>query len=293
MSGTPRTDEARSPGPAPTPGAAKVGLSDLPRDELLRYGRELGLKLDGDTPPGELVRRVRERQELLVQLDREALLDIVVWARIPVRRSATKEHLAREIARVGRWDFDGLTPRGLRALAQLRGLSIAPDEPPDAVARRLKKSETMREWLDRKRRGFVSSMLTRYLGVEAEPEGEYQFLPEDGATRPTSLKKDIEEHGLVSGLAQRLRGAADDYVRTKLDEIEVRIDRKLDEIDRRLSEWRDREVDNRLKIIRITLTASVLVAALSLVYKYTMSHVIEPDAPAATASAPVEENRPL
>ncbi|MCK6484225.1 MAG: hypothetical protein HUU22_13800 [Phycisphaerae bacterium] len=288
MSGSPRSDGGKSAGAPPPAGVTKVGLSDLPRDELLCYGRELGLKLDGDTPQGELVRRVRERQELLVQIDRDALLDIVMWARIPMRRSAAKEHLAREIARIGRMDFDGLSPRGVRALAQLRGLSVAPDESPEAVARRMKKSETMREWLDRKRRGVVSSMLTRYLGVEAEPEGEYQFLPEDGATRPTSLKKDIEEHGLVSGLAQRLRGAADDYVRTKLDEIEVRIDRKLDEIDRRLSEWRDREVANRLKIIRITLTASVLVAALSLVYKYTVSQVIEPEAPAATASAPAE-----
>ena len=51
-------------------------------------------------------------------------------------------------------------------------------------------------------------------------------------------------------------------------EIEARIDRKLDEIDRRLGEWRDREITNRLKIIKITLIASVFVLLLSLGYNY-------------------------
>ena len=46
---------------------------------------ELGLTLDETAPRGELLRRIRERQELLVELDRDALLDIVIWARTPVR----------------------------------------------------------------------------------------------------------------------------------------------------------------------------------------------------------------
>ena len=67
-----------------TAGGART-LSDMPDDELLHYGRELGLDLPRDVPRGELVRRVRDRQELLLQLDRDALLDVVVWARRPVR----------------------------------------------------------------------------------------------------------------------------------------------------------------------------------------------------------------
>ena len=53
-----------------------------------------------------------------------------------------------------------------------------------------------------------------------------------------------------------------------MDEIEARIDRKLDEIDRRLSEWRDKEIANRIRILKVTLWASVIVAVCSLIYSY-------------------------
>ena len=99
----------------------------------------------------------------------------------------------------------------------------------------------------------------------SEPDGdkaEYQFLPEDDR----SLKRRIEEEGLVGGITRKIKGVADDYVREKLDEIELRIDRKLDEIDARLGEWRDREIRNRLRIVKITLLASIVVAVLSLGY---------------------------
>ena len=39
---------------------------------LERYGRELGLRLDAKMGRGELLRLVRARQELLVELDRAA-----------------------------------------------------------------------------------------------------------------------------------------------------------------------------------------------------------------------------
>jgi hypothetical protein len=55
---------------------------------------------------------VRERQELLVELEKDALLDIVVWARRPVRQSASKEQLAKEIAAIKKMDFAGLSDRG-------------------------------------------------------------------------------------------------------------------------------------------------------------------------------------
>ena len=46
------------------------------------------------------------------------------------------------------------------------------------------------------------------------------------------------------------------------------IDRKLDEIDRRLAEWRDKEIANRIRILKITLWASVIVGVFSLIYSY-------------------------
>ena len=62
-------------------------LSELPLDELLEYGRSLGIKMADNMPTGEALRRVRARQELLIELDRDALLDVIVWLRQPVRQS--------------------------------------------------------------------------------------------------------------------------------------------------------------------------------------------------------------
>ncbi len=274
-------------------GASARGIGDLPRDELLRYARQLGLDPRLDAAGGELVRRVRERQELLLELDREAMLDVVVWGRRPVRRSASKEKLAQEIAAIHRTDYAALSVRGLRALAALRGAATASstDEPATLIAR-LRRADGFFQRLARTRRKIVGAVISGLLnGANGGDGGEYQFLPEDDTSQKVSLREEIEGRGLVGGLASRLRGVADDYVRGKLDEIEARIDRKLDEIDRRLAEWRDREVANRLKIIRITLAASVLFALLSLGYHLFKGQWVSPPAePAAAVS--VEAARP-
>lgn len=243
------------------PEAHSRSLSDLPGDELLGYGRDLGLDLGDDIPRGELLRRIREWQELLLELDREAMLDVVVWARRPVQRSASKEVLAKQIAQVRRARFDGLSHRGLEVLARLRGLVLVPGESRADLEHRLRKAEGFWAKARRKRRGLVAGLIAK--AVESESAGEYQFLPEK--EEPT-LREQIEEEGVVGGITRKLKGVADDYVREKLDEIEARIDGKLDEIDRRLSEWRDREVANRLKILKITLLFSILVALICLGY---------------------------
>ena len=53
-------------------------------------------------------------------------------------------------------------------------------------------------------------------------------------------------------------------------------------IDRRLAEWRDKEIANRLRILKITLWASVIVASLSLIYSYVKVNFY--DKPAANAT---------
>lgn len=253
-----------------------TSLSELPLDELLRYGRELGLDLPEAPPHGELLRRVRERQELLLELDRDAMLDICVWARRPVRRSASKEQLAVQIAATRRMDFGGLSHRGLYCLCRLRGVEARPDDPDDVLRQKLRSAERLIDRLRRHRRTMLGSVLSRWLtgSTRDDDRSEYRFLPERGDVH-ASLKDEIVDHGVVGGLAGKLRGAADEYVSQKLDEIERRIDRKLDEIDARLCEWRDREISNRLRIVRITLIASVIVAALSLLYKYASVHWLE------------------
>ena len=73
------------------------------------------------------------------------------------------------------------------------------------------------------------------------------------------------------GIARTIRGVADDYVHEKLDEIERRIDAKLEQIDQRLEEWRDREVTNRIRLLRITLITAIVVAVISLGNDYAKS----------------------
>lgn len=248
------------------PRSTSTSLADLPPDQLVEYGRELGLTLADDTPPGEALRQIRQRQSLLVELDREALLDIVVWMRRPVRRSAGKEALAKEIARCDRTDFAQLSDRGLRALARLQNVPGAEGDARDDIIRGLNRRLGIWGRLRRRRRRWMGQLVTRLVeGAVDEQPAAYHFLPEDG---PPSLQSEIETQGVVGGIARKLRGAADDYVREKLDEIERRIDHKLDEIDARLAEWRDREVANRLRILRLTLIFSIVVALLCLVYDY-------------------------
>jgi hypothetical protein len=242
-------------------------VSELPVDELIVYGQDLGLPLTNKMGHGEMLRLVRERQELLVQLDRRAMLDIVVWARHPVRQSASKEQLAKEIASIRKMDFRALSDAGLITLAQLRNVKVMPSDPRAMIEARLRDAEPFWDRVRRRRRRLMGAMISRMLqNDQYDEEEDYRFLPED--PHAASLKEQIAEEGVVGGIARKIRGVADDYVREKLDEIESRIDSKLDEIDARLSEWRDREIANRLKIIKITLVASVLVALLSYVYSH-------------------------
>lgn len=263
-------------------------LSELTPGELRLYGRKLGIVFDDRAAAGEMLRRIRERQELLVELDREALLDICIWAHRPVRQSASKEELASEIATITRMRFDGLSHKGLVALARLRGILAGSADCDAELIQRLKAAESIWDKLRRKRRAVVGSVIGKLLegqsGSSEAAEGEYHFLPEENGQG--RWRERIEEAGVVGGIARRIKGVADDYVREKLDEIEARIDRKLDEIDARLAEWRDREIANRLRIIKITLVASVLVAALSLGYSAIRSRVTEPTVPASAPAPP-------
>ncbi len=51
-------------------------------------------------------------------------------------------------------------------------------------------------------------------------------------------------------------------------------DRKLDEIDRRLGEWRDKEIANRIRILKITLWATVIVGLASLLYSWVKVYML-------------------
>jgi len=226
-------------------------LSELPPDELLRYGRELGLALPDGVAPSEAARRIRLHQALLIELERDALLDIIVWARRPVRRSAGKEEIARQIAAVQRTNYEELSPRGLVALARLREIDVKTTDDAPTLVERLRRHDGFWKRVASKRRRIVGSFLGKLL--HEPPQGEpppYRFLPEHpalpGDASRESLKNQIEEHGVVGGLAPRLRGAADDYIKTKPDRGARGLRFRRDRAPHRLEAGRDRRQAERM-----------------------------------------------
>ena len=110
-----------------------------------------------------------------------------------------------------------------------------------------------------------------------------RFVTEDELTGRTDspelpLPKDPDEvlnRKLRVGFKKAIGYAADDYIATKLDEIEQRIDGKLDDIDRKMDAWRTKEIRHRLRILRVTIVAGTLVALLSLVYSIVKQFLAE------------------
>lgn len=250
-------------------------LSELPKDELEHLAEEFGLDPTRFKSRQHIVAAIHDRRQMIAALDREAMLDVVKWGRRPVTLNANREQIAQEIARIRSMKFAGLSQRGLVVLAKMRGLGARGDEPVPILVRKLKKQEGVFSKLNRKRRAMLGSIVSNLIGASGEED--YRFLPPPqnntggGTTSPprsATIKEDIEESGLLGGIAGRIKKSADSYLNQKLDEIESRIDRKLDEIDRRLGEWRDKEIANRIRILKITLWASVIVGAFSLIYSY-------------------------
>jgi hypothetical protein len=180
--------------------------------------------------------------------------------------------------------FAGLSHRGLVVLARMRGLAGTMEDAVPLLIKRLKKQEGFFSKINRKRRAMLGQIVSNMIG-DGSTANDYQYLPSQqgpAATTTTTtapppptagtIKDEIEESGLIGGIAGRIKKSADSYVNQKLDEIESRIDRKLDEIDRRLAEWRDKEIANRIRILKITLWASVVVGIVSLIYSYVQAY---------------------
>lgn len=126
-------------------------------------------------------------------------------------------------------------------------------------------------------RDVISVTLGRL--VEDDSDKEETASQEAEADEPSSAEAAAKRVGALHAVTEHLRGAADRYVAAKLDEIEARVDQKLDGIEERvdrkivelheqLAEMRDRELRHRLRLLKITLVFTVLVAVLSLLYKW-------------------------
>ena len=231
-------------------------------DQLIAEAEQLGLVISPKTPRANIETKLSDRIALVKNLDRGALLDLALFSSVKVDDNPSNEILVARVLRCHLDNFDALSDRGLHALAKLKGLIVSPGVSRSDIIRLLRKKESFRETVRRHRRKLMGSVLSRMF----EPEISNRTSATETGT--AELKKRIQKEGVVSGISKTIRGAADDYVAEKLDEIESRIDAKLDEIDFRLAQWRDREMANRLKILKITLIFSILVALVSLGYDY-------------------------
>src|SRR5580765_964548 len=86
------------PAPAPVevlPARAPARqLHELPKDELKTLAEEFGLDPDRFQTPQHLIAALHERRQMIAAMDREAMLDIIKWARRPVPLNCSKEQLA-------------------------------------------------------------------------------------------------------------------------------------------------------------------------------------------------------
>ena len=160
----------------------------------------------------------------------------------------------------------------------------APEQPAEPSDRR--ERETVR------RRGTLLGSLAdsrRQLGRDVvsiamgRPEGPEPPEPDPTAAPPAQTPTETRIR-VLHEVAERLRGAADSYIAAKLDELEARVDAKLDHIEQRidrkivelhqqLRELRDQEIRHRLRLLKLTLVFTVLVALLSLGYKWLAERI--------------------
>ena len=236
---------------------------------LSRQAKRLGITVQENWSERELSKRLEARKEQIEGLDWGALMDIVSWAKHPVPTRPDKLAVAQIILAHKRGHYQGLSHRGLMALAVLRNVRFKKGDSAKKLIARLRGSEGVWGYVMRKRDKWLGSMLSDLLDGDPEIQDAREA---EKSSRETTLREHIEEKGLIEGLGSGLRGAADGYLREKMEEIEARIDYKLDEIDERLAEWRNRELTNRLRMIKITLVFSVVIALLSLLYTYMIGY---------------------
>ena len=280
-------------------------LSELPADDLHGLAEALGLTPGQYPTRQQLVAAIHYRRQLIAAIHADALQELLTWTGRHVPSGATKEAMALQVTNCRSMRFGGLSQRALAALAALRGIDVRGNEAVPELIHRLKKREGLFAKLDRKRRALLGSIVSNLIGENDDPPipsapgatysaanapppmtGGQNSPPRSVNTKSANIKQEIEEAGLLGGLAGRIRKSADSYVNQKLDEVEARIDRKLDDIDRRLAEWRDKELANRIRILKITLWASVVVGAFSLVYSYIQVYFHPTPPPATHISRP-------
>ena len=245
--------------------------ADLSEGALRAEARALGLSFDENATRVSLEKALEARVALVESLDRQALLDLAVWSGVEDAGHQTNLLLVREALLHPLNRLNEVPIGAMRVLLRLRDIEAPAGASHEELKKRLRRAEGFWPSVRRRRRKLMGSLLSRMLETEAPPSRPSTDPPEEprpATPQRAKLKRGIQNRGVVSGIATSLRGAADGYIAEKLDEIEERIDQKLEQIDQRMAQWRDREVSNRLRILKITLIFSILVALVSLGYDY-------------------------
>jgi hypothetical protein len=264
-------------------------LAEWSTEDLHAELLALGLRLPNSANRAELIDQLMSRREWIERIDRTLLSELSVWSNLKLSSEASNEAIVRQLLARSGGELKELSDGALALLARLRGIVLRPQMDREEIERRLDPWQGIRQAWRRRRRRFIGSLVSRAFGDSAAKE---RSVPVDAseasvdASVESSIRRQIEERGVVGGIANKLRGAADDYIAAKLDEIELRIDLKLDEVDRRLAEWRDQEISNRLRILKLTLIFAIVVASISLGYDYLRTRVSWVGQPAAAQQAP-------
>ena len=142
-------------------------------------------------------------------------------------------------------------------MARLHDVPFDEETPLEEIAVAIEASA--KRWTDVLKR--ASGRVVGFIARQVAGDGK-----DDTLEVPEEEEKAVSR-SLKKGFKAALRFSMDDYIAEKLDEIEARIDRKLDELDRKMDAWRTREVRHRLRIIKYTIVATVVVAVISILYK--------------------------
>jgi|GEM_PF-4877042 len=160
--------------------------------------------------------------------------------------------------------------------------SQAPAADSTETARRPPRAGLFGLWRQIKEAGRDVAAVAR--GKLSESASYSDDLSEDDADAREPRDQSDWKVKVLHSATEKLRGAADGYIAAKLDEIEARVDSKLDHVEQRIDEkilklhrqlrrMRDRELRHRLRLLKITLIFTVLVACASLVYKWLVHYI--------------------
>ena len=245
-------------------------LDNLSDRQLKRLAARLGVRKCDLMTRAQLIAHIQNRRRILDGTSPEELAGILEALGVPVETSWDKDRLAAFFYKQLCADTQRLSEAQLRRAAQLHEVDFDDETPHNELARRLASAAGRRVgFMGRVTRRAAHSLLDKFISADE--------LLEDVETEQKPAGHDPDEvlgRKLKVGFKKAIGYAADDYIGQKLDEIERRIDVKLEDIDRKMDAWRTKEVRHRLRILRITIIAGCLVAVLSLIYSIVKTFVL-------------------